>query len=110
MSLPVRSPLQQLLKNKVYDEMLSNFDDQWHHNFNRCRKRRPEMEDSGKTMQVDREVALVRTDPGCVPLGACVEQGRREKQFESQGHGFYHSICHATNARHMVVRRVLFSV
>jgi hypothetical protein len=55
----------------------------------RCRKRRrrPEMDDSGKVMQVDREVALVETDPGCVPLGVCVEEGWREKQF---GHAVYH--------------------
>ncbi len=66
----------------------------------RCRKRRPEMDDSGKVIQVDREVALVETDPACVPLGACVEEGRREKQFESQGQSVYHSRLRSMQAGH----------
>ena len=56
----------------------------------RSRKRRSEMDDSMNAIQVDREVALVQTDPGCVHLGACVEEGWRENQFESQGQAVYH--------------------
>ena len=38
MSFPDRSPLQQLLNNKVHGEMLSNFDAQWQQRFKEVRE------------------------------------------------------------------------